>query len=67
VDGALKPVRVTVGISDGTEVAVTSDALQAGMQVATSVKTGDQASASRSGAGTSPLMPSMGRRSGGAR
>jgi HlyD family secretion protein len=67
VDGTLKPVRVTVGISDGTEVAVTSDALQPGMQVATSVKTGDQASASRSGAGTSPLMPSMGRRSGGAR
>ena len=67
VDGTLKPVRVTVGISDGTEVAVTSDALQAGMQVATSVKTGDQASASRNGAGTSPLMPSMGRRSGGAR
>jgi HlyD family secretion protein len=67
VDGTLKPVRVTVGISDGTEVAVTSDALQAGMQVATSVKTGDQASASGSGAGTSPLMPSMSRRSGGAR
>lgn len=67
VDGTLKPVRVTVGISDGTQVAVTSHALQAGMQVATSVKTGDQASASRSGAGTSPLMPSMGRRSGGAR
>jgi HlyD family secretion protein len=67
VDGTLKPVRVTVGISDGTQVAVTSDALQAGMQVATSVKTGDQASASRSGVGTSPLMPSMGRRSGGAR
>jgi HlyD family secretion protein len=67
VDGTLKPVRVTVGISDGTQVSVTSDALQAGMQVATSVKTGDQASASKSGAGASPLMPSMGRRSGGAR
>jgi HlyD family secretion protein len=36
VDGTLKPVRVMVAISDGTEVAVTSDALQAGMQVATS-------------------------------
>ena len=67
VNGGLKPVRVTVGISDGTTVAVTSDSLQAGMQVATSLKTGDQASGSRSGAGTSPLMPSMGRRSGGAR
>jgi HlyD family secretion protein len=63
-DGKVKPVRVTVGISDGTQVAVTSDALQAGMRVATAVKTGDQASSARPSANTSPLMPSMGRRGG---
>ena len=56
--------RVTEKL-DGTQVAVTSDALQPGMQVATAIKTGEQASTARPGASTSPLMPSVGRRVGG--
>ena len=66
VDGTLKPIRVTVGISDGTQVAVSADTLQPGMQVATAVKTGEQASTPRP-TSQSPLMPNVGRRPGGGR
>ena len=62
VDGKLSPVRVTVGISDGSQVAVTSDALKAGASIVTGVRVaGDQAAAMAPPSG-SPLMPSMPRR-----
>ena len=62
VGGKLSPVRVTVGISDGSQVAVTADGLQAGSTIVTAVRAaGDQAAAAPAASG-SPLMPSMPRR-----
>ncbi len=62
VDGKLSPVRVTVGISDGSQVAVTAEGLQAGTPIVTAVRVAsDQAAATPAPAG-SPLMPSMPRR-----
>jgi HlyD family secretion protein len=57
VDGKLQPVRVTLGISDGTNIAVTSGELQQGTSVAIGVRSdgGQTASAQTS----SPLVPSM--------
>jgi len=58
VDGKLQPVRVTLGISDGTMVAIDSDTLESGATIATGVRT-DSKSASTA---SSPLIPSFGRR-----
>jgi HlyD family secretion protein len=66
VDGRLKPVRVQAGLSDGTHVAVVSNSLEAGAEVATGVASSSAAAAavtSKSGS-SSPLMPSMPRRPG---
>ena len=67
VDGKLQPVRVTVGVSDGTNVAVTSDALQEGTTIATGVRS-DGARVASAAQNSSPLVPSVSRRRpGGAR
>ena len=60
VDGKLQRVRVTLGVSDGTNVAIVTDALQPGATIATGVRTDGAKSASA--AQSSPLVPSMGRR-----
>jgi HlyD family secretion protein len=59
VDEQLRPVRVTLGVSDGTNVAIVGDALQQGTTIATGVRTDGQAAAAQN---SSPLVPSMGRR-----
>jgi len=41
-DGTLKPVEVVTGLSDGRYTAVTSDELETGMKVVTSIRTGDE-------------------------
>jgi HlyD family secretion protein len=61
VDAKLQPVRVTLGISDGAMVAITTDALQPGATIATGVRT-DGASSASAAPTSSPLVPNMGRR-----
>jgi len=61
VDGKLQPVRVTLGVSDGTNVAIASDSLQPGAVIATGVRSESARSASAAQT-SSPLVPSMGRR-----
>jgi hypothetical protein len=61
VDGKLQPLRVTVGVSDGTNVAIASDALQAGATIVTGVRA-DGAKAASAVPSSSPLVPTMGRR-----
>ena len=56
-----QPVRVTLGVSDGTQVAIVCDALEPGATIATGVRTNGARSASAAPT-TSPLVPSMGRR-----
>ena len=41
-DGTLKPVEVVTGLSDGRYTMVTSDELETGMKVVTSIRTGDE-------------------------
>jgi HlyD family secretion protein len=66
VNGRLTPVRVTTGLSDGTQIAVTSTSIDPNAEVVTglvkAMTTSTNANASQS---TSPLMPNMPRRSGG--
>jgi HlyD family secretion protein len=63
VDGKLEPVRVTLGISDGTNIAITSGALQQGAAVAIGVRTDGVQTASTAQT-SSPLVPSMNLRRG---
>jgi len=64
VDGKLRPARVTVGLSDGTQVAIEGDALKPGTSVVTSIRESKDRAAQTSTASGSPLMPSMPRRGG---
>jgi HlyD family secretion protein len=66
VGGKLEPVRVTIGVSDGAQVAVTAEGLDAGTTIATGVRTGGTQAAAATPT-TSPLVPSMGRRPGSGR
>jgi HlyD family secretion protein len=61
-DGALRPVHVRTGLSDGTSVAIVEGPLVEGAQVVTSVLT-TPSSVGTSSSG-SPLVPSMPRRPG---
>ena len=61
IDGKLQRVRVTLGVSDGTNVAIVTDALQPGATIATGVRT-DGAKSASAAQSSSPLVPSMGRR-----
>jgi hypothetical protein len=54
--GQLKPVRVRLGISDGTNTELLSDELSPGTELVTAVSLGDE-TASRTSTGRSPLMP----------
>jgi HlyD family secretion protein len=57
VDGRLKPVRVTAGVSDGTQTEIVNPSLEEGARVVTRASVSGTATAQRSAAG-SPLMPS---------
>lgn len=59
--GRLRQVAVTTGVSDGTQVAISTDALNDGAQVVTGVAR-DAATTTAAPASGSPLVPSMPRR-----
>ena len=64
VDGRLHRIPVRVGVSDGTQIAISSDQLNEGASIVTGVarsETGAQAAPAPSG---SPLVPQMPRRPG---
>jgi HlyD family secretion protein len=61
-NGALEPVQVRTGVSDGAMTAVVEGALKEGDQVVTGMSEGTTAAQ----ASTSPLLPFGGRRAGGA-
>ncbi len=60
VDKQLKPVKVRLGISDGTNTEVVSGGLNEGMQVVTSAFAGGAATAATGQRSGSPLMGPMG-------
>jgi HlyD family secretion protein len=60
-NGKLTPVRVTTGLTDGQQTAVTGTGLAAGDQVITGTSTGTTAAAAAS-ASKSPLQPQGGAR-----
>lgn len=60
-NGQLEPIRVNPGLSDGTMVAVTSDALTAGSQVVVGSASTNRVSQTPTSSG-SPLVPSFPRR-----
>jgi HlyD family secretion protein len=64
VNGKLQPVRVTVGLSDGTQVAVEADRLEPGAIVVTGIRESKNRTAQTPTGSGSPLMPSMPRRGG---
>jgi HlyD family secretion protein len=66
VNGRLTPVHVTTGLSDGTQVAVSSKSLDTSAEVVTGlVKASTTSTTASSSQSSSPLMPSMPRRPGG--
>jgi hypothetical protein len=60
----LKPVNLSLGITDGTNTELVSGELQPGMEVVTGVLTGGTRTTSAAGAGN-PLLPQGGRGPGG--
>ncbi len=64
VNGQLKPVRVHVGMSNATQVALVDGGLEEGAEVITGIAQATMTSAQQP-ATNSPLMPSMPRRQGG--
>jgi HlyD family secretion protein len=66
VDGRLHRIPVRVGVSDGAQVAIVTDALDEGASIITGVARSDaSAQAAPAAAGGSPLVPQMPRRPGG--
>jgi HlyD family secretion protein len=66
VDGRLHQIPVRVSVSDGTQVAIASDALTEGASIITGVARSDAATTAAPAAGGSPLVPQMPRRPGNA-
>jgi HlyD family secretion protein len=66
VDGRLHRVPVRVGVSDGAQVAITTNGLTEGATIVTGVARSEAAAAAAPAAGGSPLVPQMPRRPGNA-
>jgi HlyD family secretion protein len=66
VNGRLHRVPVRVGVSDGTQVAITTDALDEGASIITGVARSEASAQAAPAAGGSPLVPQMPRRPGNA-
>jgi HlyD family secretion protein len=64
VGGRLERVPVRAGVSDGTQVAITSDALDEGASIITGVARSEAGATATPAAGGSPLVPQMPRRAG---
>jgi HlyD family secretion protein len=66
VDGRLHRIPVRAGVSDGANVAITSDALDEGVSIITGIARSEaSADATPAATGGSPLVPQMPRRPGG--
>jgi HlyD family secretion protein len=65
--GRLQKIPVRAGVSDGANVEIIADGLAEGASIITGVARSDKAEAAAPAASTSPLMPQMPRRQGGAR
>ncbi len=66
VDGRLQRIPVRVGVSDGTQVAITTDRLDEGASIVTGIARSDTTTAAAPAASGSPLVPQMPRRPGNA-
>lgn len=67
VDGRLHRIPVRIGVSDGTQMAITTDALQEGASIVTGIARSDNSAAEAAPAASgSPLVPQMPRRPGNA-
>jgi HlyD family secretion protein len=64
VDGRLTRIPVRIGVSDGTQVAITTDRLTEGASIITGIARSDSAAAATPAASGSPLVPQMPRRPG---
>jgi hypothetical protein len=65
IDGRLHRIPVRAGVSDGANVAVSSDALDEGAAIITGIARSEAAADAMPAAGGSPLVPQMPRRPGG--
>ena len=65
VDGRLHRIPVRAGVSDGANVAVSSDALDEGASIITGIARSEAAADATPATGGSPLVPQMPRRPGG--
>jgi HlyD family secretion protein len=65
VDGRLHRIPVRTGVSDGANVAITTDALSEGASIITGVARSEASADAAPAAGGSPLVPQMPRRPGG--
>jgi HlyD family secretion protein len=65
VDGRLHRIPVRAGVSDGANVAITTDALSEGASIITGVARSEASADAAPAAGGSPLVPQMPRRPGG--
>ena len=65
VDGRLHRIPVRVGVSDGANVAITTDALKEGASIITGVARSEASAEAAPAASGSPLVPQMPRRPGG--
>ena len=66
VDGRLHRIPVRVGISDGTQITISSDQLNEGASIVTGVARSETSAQAAPGASGSPLVPQMPRRPGNA-
>jgi HlyD family secretion protein len=66
VDGRLHRIPVRVGVSDGAQVAITTNGLTEGATIVTGVARSEAAAAAAPAGGGSPLVPQMPRRPGNA-
>lgn len=64
VDGRLHRIPVRAGVSDGANVAITTDALDEGASIITGIARSEAAADATPAAGGSPLVPQMPRRPG---
>lgn len=66
VDGRLHRIPVRVGVSDGTQIAISSDQLNEGASIVTGVARSESGAQAAPAASGSPLVPQMPRRPGNA-
>jgi hypothetical protein len=62
VEGRLTRIPVRIGVSDGTQVAITTDRLAEGTSIITGIARSDSTTVAAPAASGSPLVPQMPRR-----